>query len=203
MSSVFLDLNTAGRLGYGDMFSVAASANAQLILQEILVLLPPQANTLGGAIANEYYGYGVRMLIMAYGATATATANIASIAASCEVSNSASSFSLEFIGIPIALQNQLSTLFAQSMGKFSMAVATSAVGTLRSIMQGILNDPAQLAQIQPALLYVDIDLTKVPVNSTDLCTYFWTMWRLNNGVTLTDALTQARATKLNSAIVPA
>jgi hypothetical protein len=203
LGSALLDLNAAARLGYGDMFSVAASANAQLYLQEILILLAPQANSLGGAIAQEYYGFGVRMLIMAYGVTASATANIASIAASCEVNNSASSYSIEFLGIPIALQNQLGLLFAQSMGKFNMEVATSVVGSLQSILQGILDDPAQLAQITPALLYVDVDLTKVPVVPTDLCTYFWTMWQLHGGTTLANALTAASKIELNTSIVPA
>jgi hypothetical protein len=165
-----LDLNTAMQLGYGDMFKINATAKADMWIAAVQNTMTPLQNNTGSAIANEYWGFAARLIITAYGLKAGTSLNVYGLSAQADVNGTKSSYFIDLIGIPLALQRPMLDLVSYANGNFDES-ANSLTGSLKSMVGDILADPAAYAQLQPALLAVDIDLSKIPVSSSDLFAY--------------------------------
>jgi hypothetical protein len=169
-----LDLNMAMQLGYGDMFNVNATVSADMWLAAVQNTMTPVQNNTGSAIVNEYWGFAARMIITAYGLKAGTSLDVYGLSAQADVNGIKSSYFIDLIGIPLALQRPMLDLVSFANGNFDES-ANGLTGSLKSMVSDILADPAVYAQLQPALLAVDIDLSKIPVSSSDLFAYSFSL----------------------------
>jgi hypothetical protein len=136
---------------------------------------------------TEYWGFGARLIASFYNLKAATSLDIGALSAQADVNAVKSSYFVEVFGIPLPLQQDLGMVFTTNFGNFDQT-ANGLIGCLTGMVSEVLKDPAKLGQIKPALLCVDLDLSRIPLDENDIAAYCFALQQVKNGKTLAQAL---------------